>query len=85
MIAITSSLIPLIAENSCLTPSIESDVIEAPGIDDRIIRRSELPRVCPYPGYNPSISYTPDVASSLTILGFDGKMIECEDICKLGS
>ncbi len=42
---ITSSLTPSIVENSCDTPSILTAVIAAPGSEERIMRRSELPRV----------------------------------------
>jgi len=38
---------PSMVENSWLTPSIWTEVIAAPGSDDRLMRRSELPSVWP--------------------------------------
>ena len=41
----TSSLTPVMVENSCSTPSIWIEVTAAPGMDDSSVRRSELPSV----------------------------------------
>ena len=43
--SVTSSLTPLIVENSCATPSMRTDVTAAPTRDDSSTRRSELPNV----------------------------------------
>ena len=45
MMSVTSSLTFGIIENSCSTPSMRTDEIAAPGIDDSSVRRSELPTV----------------------------------------
>ena len=45
MMSVTSSLTPGTVENSCSTPSIRMLVTAAPGIEDRSVRRSELPMV----------------------------------------
>src|SRR3954451_3830114 len=50
MISVTSSLTPGTVVNSCRVPSIRMLVTAAPGIDDRRVRRRELPRVYPKPG-----------------------------------
>ncbi len=44
-IVITSSFTPESVENSCSAPLILTCVIAAPGSDERMIRRSELPSV----------------------------------------
>src|SRR5712691_9812386 len=46
----TSSLTPGMVENSCATPRTRAAVIAAPGSELRSTRRSEFPRVVPYPG-----------------------------------
>ena len=43
--SVTSSLTPLIVENSCATPSMRTDVTAAPTRDDSSTRRRELPNV----------------------------------------
>ena len=45
MMSVTSSVTFGIVENSCSTPSIRTDEIAAPGIDDSSVRRSEFPTV----------------------------------------
>ena len=45
MMSVTSSFTFGIIENSCSTPSMRTDEIAAPGIDDRSVRRSEFPTV----------------------------------------
>ena len=45
MISVTSSRTPSIVENSCSTVSTLMLVTEAPGMEDRRVRRSELPSV----------------------------------------
>src|SRR3954465_13708797 len=42
---VTSSVTPLIVENSWATPSIRTLVTAAPASEDRSTRRSELPKV----------------------------------------
>ena len=43
--SVTSSLTPGTVVNSCRTPSMRMDVTAAPGIEERSVRRRELPRV----------------------------------------
>ena len=43
--SVTSSVTPLMVENSCATPSIRTDVTAAPTSDDSSTRRRELPNV----------------------------------------
>jgi hypothetical protein len=43
--SVTSSVTPGIVENSCSTPSIFTEAIADPGIDESSVRRSELPSV----------------------------------------
>jgi hypothetical protein len=43
--SVTSSLTPLIVENSCATPSIRTLVTAAPASEESSTRRSELPNV----------------------------------------
>ena len=45
MMSVTSSLTPGTVVNSCRTPSMRMLVTAAPGIEERSVRRSELPRV----------------------------------------
>ncbi len=45
MISVTSSFTPGTVLNSCSTPSIRMLVTAAPGMDERSVRRSELPSV----------------------------------------
>ena len=45
MISVTSSLTPGTVVNSCRMPSIRMLVTAAPGIEERSVRRSELPSV----------------------------------------
>jgi len=45
MMSVTSSVTFGIVENSCNTPSIRTDEIAVPGIDDNKVRRSEFPTV----------------------------------------
>jgi hypothetical protein len=45
MMSVTSSFTLGMVENSCSTPSMRTDEIAAPGIDDSNVRRSELPTV----------------------------------------
>ena len=50
MMSVTSSVTLGIVENSCSTPSIRTDEMAAPGIEDSSVRRSPLPSVYPNPG-----------------------------------
>ena len=43
--SVTSSVTPLIVENSCATPSMRTDVTAAPASEASSTRRSELPNV----------------------------------------
>ena len=43
--SVTSSVTPVIVENSCATPSIRTLVTAAPASEDSSTRRSELPNV----------------------------------------
>ncbi len=45
MMSVTSSVTFGIVENSCSTPSIRTELIAAPGIEDSSVRRSEFPTV----------------------------------------
>ena len=45
MMSVTSSVTFGMVENSCSTPSILTDEMAAPGIDDSSVRRSALPSV----------------------------------------
>ena len=45
MTSVTSSVTFGMVENSCSTPSMRTDEIAAPGMDDRSVRRSEFPTV----------------------------------------
>ena len=45
MMSVTSSVTLGMVENSCSTPSIRTDEMAAPGIDDSSVRRSEFPTV----------------------------------------
>ena len=45
MMSVTSSVTLGTVANSCSTPSIRTDEIAAPGMDDSSVRRSELPTV----------------------------------------
>src|SRR4051812_25623789 len=56
MTSVTSSLTPSIVENSWSTLTTLMLVTEAPGMDERRVRRSELPRVYPNPGSSGSIT-----------------------------
>jgi len=51
----TSSFTPSMVENSWSTLSTLMLVTDAPGIDDRRVRRSELPSVYPKPGSSGSM------------------------------
>ena len=55
MISVTSSFTPGMVLNSCSTPSRRMLVTAAPGIDDRRLRRRELPIVYPKPGSSGSM------------------------------
>ena len=52
MISVTSSVMPSIVSNSCNADSNLTVVMAAPGIDERSMRRIELPMVWPRPGSN---------------------------------
>src|SRR3954466_7088729 len=70
MISVTSSLTPGTVVNSCRVPSIRMLVTAAPGIDDRRVRRRELPRVYPKPGSSGSITKPerdPEIVSSVRV------------------
>ena len=43
--SVTSSVTPLIVENSCATPSIRTEVTAAPASEASSTRRSEFPNV----------------------------------------
>ena len=43
--SVTSSVTPLIVENSCATPSMRTDVTAAPASEASSTRRSEFPNV----------------------------------------
>ena len=45
MMSVTSSVTFGTVENSCSTPSMRTDEMAAPGIEDSSVRRSELPTV----------------------------------------
>ncbi len=45
MMSVTSSVTFGMVVNSCSTPSIRTDEMAAPGMDDSRVRRSELPTV----------------------------------------
>ena len=45
MMSVTSSTTPGMVSNSCSASSNRTCVMAAPGMDDRRVRRSELPRV----------------------------------------
>src|SRR5450631_768461 len=62
--SVTSSVTPCIAENSCKTPLIRTDVIAAPCSEDRRILLKELPRVVPKPRSNGSAKNLPYVSES---------------------
>jgi hypothetical protein len=47
MMSVTSSLMPAIEENSCLTPWILTDVTAVPSMEDSNTRRMPLPTVTP--------------------------------------
>src|SRR5438874_9099281 len=55
MMSVTSSVTLGIVENSCRTPSILTDEMAAPGIDEYSTRRREFPTVYPNPGSSGSI------------------------------
>ena len=50
MMSVTSSVTPAMVSNSWRASSKRSCVMAAPGIDDRRVRRRELPSVWPKPG-----------------------------------
>ena len=58
-ISVTSSLTFSIALNSWAIPSMDTEVIAAPGSEDSSTRRNELPSVTPKPGSSGSISNLP--------------------------
>ena len=67
-ISVTSSLTPLIEENSCKTLSICIAVTAAPCIEERSILLSELPIVCPNPFSSGSaITFATDLSLLLVI------------------
>ena len=45
MTSVTSSVTFGMVANSCSTPSILTDEMAAPGMDDRSVRRNEFPSV----------------------------------------
>ena len=57
--SVTSSLTPGTVENSWSTPSILTDVVAAPGKDDKRILLSAFPKVIPYPLSSGSTTYLP--------------------------
>jgi len=67
MMSVTSSETPGTVENSCRTPSILMLVTAAPGIEERSVRRTELPIVYPNPGSSGSMvnreRYSPTCSS----------------------
>ena len=78
MISVTSSITPLIVENSCSTPSILMDVIANPSREERSILLSAFPMVIPKPGSSGRNSNTPrrsSDSSMITLSGFwNGKI-----------
>ena len=54
--SVTSSVTFGMLENSCRTPSIRTDEMAAPGIDDKRVRRRAFPSVYPKPGCNGSMT-----------------------------
>jgi hypothetical protein len=52
--SMTSSCTPSMVEYSWSTPSISTSVMAAPAIEESMIRRRLLPRVCPNPRSNGS-------------------------------
>ena len=70
--SVTSSLTPEIAENSCKTPSILTEVIALPCNEDNRILRKELPIVSPNPfssGSTVSLeTFLPELSSFISIL-----------------
>src|SRR5262245_6446127 len=68
-ISVTSSMTPGSVENSCSTPSMRTDVIDAPCSDDRSTRRSALPSVVPKPrssGSSVNLPYRSELPPSAT-------------------
>ena len=72
IMSVTSSLTPEIAENSCKTPSILTEVIALPCNEDNRILRKELPIVNPNPfssGSTVSLeTFLPELSSFISIL-----------------
>src|SRR3954453_22453638 len=62
--SVTSSVTPLIVENSCATPSIRTEVTAAPASDASSTRRSELPKVYPKPRSSGSTTNWPRLSST---------------------
>src|SRR5580658_10432303 len=75
----TSSCTPSIAVYSWSTPSISISVIAAPGKNDSSTRRKALPRVCPKPRSNGSITiraWRVDTGCTLTTRGFKNSVMD---------
>src|SRR5262245_11179144 len=66
MMSVVSSTTPGTDENSCRTPSIFTDVIAAPSIDDRRMRRSAFPIVVPKPRSNGCAENRPNFGVSVS-------------------
>src|SRR5215207_2962830 len=66
--SVTSSLTPLIVENSWATPSMRTLVTAAPASDDSSTRRSELPKVYPKPRSSGSIVNEPRFSSTVSLV-----------------
>src|SRR5271154_1396434 len=60
-ISVTDSSTPESVENSWETPSIRIEVTAEPSMDDKRIRRKELPKVTPYPRSKGSATNLPYV------------------------
>ncbi len=64
MMSTTSSTAPEMVENSCWTPSMRTEVMAAPGILERRVRRRVLPSVYPNPGSSGSTTNRERLAAS---------------------
>src|SRR3954468_24774927 len=65
--SVTSSVTPLIVENSWATPSMRTLVTAAPASELRSTRRSELPKVYPNPRSSGSIANEPRSSSTVSL------------------
>ncbi len=80
MMSVTSSVTPAIVSNSWSDSSKRTVVMAAPGIDDRSVRRSELPSVWPKPGSSGPTANCWRLSDLLTE-GFDGGALHEEHVC----